>query len=365
MLFKIIAVVLFAVVCRHLLVLVDILGFFRTVHTHWPGPCRNVGPINTGSEQIVVTSDGLAFITSGLLTEYRGDTVDPRMKSFFEGKIFLFNFSDPEKDAKALEIDVKFDFMPHGMGLYEDQENGEIRLFVVNHREGEDTVEIITYQRKTSTLRHVKTIRDPLFTSLNDVTPTGPNAFYATNDGYFRNSTLRVPELFLFLPWGSIVYFDGKMTRKVVDSVYEPNGISMSSDGTTVVVCMAFQQSIHIYHRQGDNSLILSRELKVQMSCDNVFIHPKTGHLWLGVLAKPHTVIESIGNIEKTSPAMACRLEPRGPPTDVFQSFQIYEVFADNTGLISTSSSVVEYGDKLLIGSISHKLVFCEMETKY
>lgn len=356
---------LVAVVSRQILFFVDVLGYFGTIRTHWPGPCRNIDPITSGAETIVVTKDGLAFITSGLVPEYRGEIVDPRMKATFEGKIYLFDLNKPEKQAKSLKIDKKIDFMPHGMSLLEDESSGEIKLFVVNHREHEDTIEIMLYDREVDILRHITTISDPLFTSLNDVAAYGPNSFYVSNDGYFRNSSLRIPERLLTLPWGSLIYCEDTRCRKVISSSYEPNGVALSLDKSMVFVNMPFFKSIHVYKVTSDNSLDLQHELNVATSFDNVYVHPITGDLWLGALALPYRVAEAASNISYKAPALACRLGFHGPTTDPFSSFQLFEVFADTTGLVSTSSSVVEYQGKLLIGSIFHKLAYCEVETKY
>ncbi|XP_071839049.1 serum paraoxonase/arylesterase 2-like [Apostichopus japonicus] len=365
MLLKILCGILVAIVCRQILFFVDVFGIYVTVRTHWPGPCRNVEPVVTGSENIAVTKDGLAFITSGLVPQYRRETVDPRMRRTFQGKIYLFDFNTPEKDAQDLKIDREIDFMPHGISLLEDESTGEIKLFVVNHREHHDTIEVMVYDQHEMTLHHVTTITDPLFTSLNDVVADGPNSFYVTNDGYFRNSSLRTPERLLTLPWGSVLYFNDKSTHVVVPRAYEPNGIAISNDKSMVFVNMPFLKSIYVYKRNTDDSLDLVHNLNVNISFDNVYVHPVTGHLWLGALAIPHKVATAAANIDHIAPAVACRLEPRGPPTDVFQSFHLYEVFADSTGLLSTSSCVVEYNGKLLVGSIFHKLVYCLMETKY
>ena len=80
-----------------------------------PGKCRIVPGISCGSEQISVTADGLAFITSG----YRDMTRCNR--DFLRGGIYVFDFNNPDMNVTKLHIvGESFDtgsFVPHGMDL--------------------------------------------------------------------------------------------------------------------------------------------------------------------------------------------------------------------------------------------------------
>ena len=77
-----------------------------------------------------------------------------------------------------------------------------------------------------------------IITSLNDLVATGPESFYASNDGCLRSPTSRERLIFveMLTSWncGSVVYYDGAAGRIVKSGFLFANGIQMSSDGKYV-----------------------------------------------------------------------------------------------------------------------------------
>lgn len=363
MLIKVIKILLFLFVVRQLIWLILLAGFHKTMWNHWPGPCRNVAPIEEGAEDIVVTKEGMAIISSGVDISYRGELTDPRFKNA-EGKLFSFNFNNPTKNATKLDFKADFEFKPQGMSLWE-ADNGVKHIFVVNHRKAGEYVEIFKLSGTVEkpVVEHVRSVEDQLFTSLNDVIATGLDSFYATNDGLLRFSNFRIFERLFRLRLGSVVHFDGSSTRVVVPSTFEYNGMDMSTDGRFVFIASPFvSESITIYERSENNDLKFHQEVVVGTLIDNIYYDPETADLWCGCAPIAHRMIEALENADAPwAPSFVLRVKGLGPKDKPFETFKLYDVFADDGILMSSSASAVVRGNKLLIGSIHHKLSYCEM----
>ena len=125
------------------------------------------------------------------------------------------------------------DFTPHGMGHWVTKD-GEMILYIINHRHRGDTVDSFVYNPKKKSLKYRKSFENPLLHSLNDLVLMDLDKFYVTVDHYFLGLTGRITEELLRLPLGQVLYVNGsgpEMEVKVaVDSLKFPNGIAMSND---------------------------------------------------------------------------------------------------------------------------------------
>lgn len=63
--------------------------------------------------------------------------------------------------------------------------------------------------------------------SLDDIAVVSKDRFYVTNMHFFKDANLRTAELYLALPFGNIVYFDGQKSRMVDQWVATPTGIAV------------------------------------------------------------------------------------------------------------------------------------------
>ena len=125
------------------------------------------------------------------------------------------------------------DFTPHGMGHWVTKD-GEMILYIINHRRRGDTVDSFVYNPKKKSLKYRKSFENPLLFSLNDLVLMDLDKFYVNVDHYFLGFTGRVTEEMLRLPLGQVLYVNGKepkMEIKVVmSSLKFPNGIAVSND---------------------------------------------------------------------------------------------------------------------------------------
>ncbi|PIK36873.1 hypothetical protein BSL78_26298 [Apostichopus japonicus] len=312
------------------------MGYHKTVYAHWPGKCHSVHPVLQGSEDIALSEDNLAFISSGLRIQVCDlDGIDPRNNEFV-GRIYLFDFNNPEAGAS------------------------EMILPKVNHRADEETVELFTFDRKNSnnSLAHVRTYREPEFRSLNDVLAVSSEEFYVTNDGYFRNCWKTLEFLFL-LKWSSIVHVTQEGGGEIVATGHALNSLGKSSG--LVFATSPVGRFLNVYKRNDDGTLLLRHSIDVGTGIDNIFVHPHTMDLWFGAHPIGHAFLEHTTNLDTPAPSQVIRLHPTGEQDDPFSSVELFEPFSDSGKLISASSSVAVSGNRLLIGSLLQKLVYCEM----
>lgn len=66
--------------------------------------------------------------------------------------------------------------------------------------------------------------------SVNDIVAVGVENFYATNDHYFTNEYLKLPEMLFSLPWCNVVYYSPEAVREVAGGFFGANGINISPD---------------------------------------------------------------------------------------------------------------------------------------
>ncbi|XP_006813028.1 serum paraoxonase/lactonase 3-like [Saccoglossus kowalevskii] len=128
MLLRLIVFVVLAVVATRLCKLAYILGYHKAIYNQYPGPCRVVPNVDKGSEDITVTSDGLAFISSGV-TSPRYIHNPRHSPQLVKGRIFLFDFNNPDENATEISLVGNFgrdSFYPHGISLYEDPKTGTV-----------------------------------------------------------------------------------------------------------------------------------------------------------------------------------------------------------------------------------------------
>ena len=131
------------------------------------------------------------------------------------------------------------DFTPHGMGHWITKD-GEMLLYVINHRRGGDTVDSFIYNPEKKSLKHRRTFESPLYHDLNDLVLVDLDEFYVTVDLYFGSKLGKNVEVLFRLPLGQILYVNGKGSedevKVAIDGVKYPNGIAKSNNGRYIVI---------------------------------------------------------------------------------------------------------------------------------
>lgn len=321
------------------------------VPKHLPN-CVALKNLDYGSEDITILENGLAFISTGL--KFPG-----LPSSDVPGKIFLLDLQESQMKPVELRMPRNFDldsFNPHGISVYIDPSDSTVYLFVVNHPQQKSQVELFKFVEEDRALEHLKTIKHDLLYSVNDIVAVGVDSFYATNDHYFNQEILKVfVEPLLPLSWANVVYYSTEEVKVVSEGYFFANGINMSPDKRYIYVVEFFDQKVHVLERKEDNSLANVKSVAVGTLCDNVEVDPENGDLWLG--CHPNAW-------------KAFMFDPKDPPGSEIIRIQnvhsdqpvVTQVYADNGHVIMGSSVAATYGGKLLIGSVFHKALCCDLQ---
>nr|XP_033786986.1 serum paraoxonase/arylesterase 2-like [Geotrypetes seraphini] len=315
--------------------------------------CHLIDGIETGAEDIDILPYGLAFISSGLKF--------PGMTSFAPdqpGKIFLMDLNEESPVATELRISPGFDvdsFNPHGISTYIDQNDGTVYLFVVNHPQFKSTVELFRFVEEENVLEHLKTIHHDLLPRVNDIVALGLDSFYATNDHYFSGEFMGILEQVLDLSWSNIIYYSPQEVKEVATGFHSANGISISTDRNYVYVSDALGHSIHVMEKHADWSLSQVKVLEFDNLLDNLFVDPIKGDVWAGCHPKgwkllfyspddpPESEVIRVQNILSENPIVT-------------------QVYANNGSVLQGSSVACVYDRKLLVGTVFHRALYCELE---
>jgi len=148
-------------------------GEFSKIQSHFIGNCEAVEGVLSSEDITIHPRTGVAFISSDDRRQ------PPEGQNARRGAILAYNLA--AQDPQLVDLTREFDgeFRPHGIGLLLGEE-GNDRLFVVNHRSDGHFVEIFEYMGDR--LVHLESVSGDQMHSPNDVIPVGPRAFYVTND---------------------------------------------------------------------------------------------------------------------------------------------------------------------------------------
>uniref|UniRef100_A0A3P8T6N9 Paraoxonase n=1 Tax=Amphiprion percula TaxID=161767 RepID=A0A3P8T6N9_AMPPE len=298
-----------------------------------------------GAEDITILKDGLAFFSSGLKF--------PEMHSFCDepGKMYVLN----------LELDLS-SFNPHGISVYTDETDDNIYVFVVNHPHEASQVEIFRFVAE-DTLVHLKTITHPLLHSVNDIVAVGKESFYATNHFSFPNQALHFLTIILAMPMCDVVYYSPSEVRVAAGGIMSGNGINISPDKRYIYVSDILDHEIDIFERKKErlNELNVTHLLPLEVLsvgvgslCDNIEVDHRTGDLWLGCHPNPMKML----NFDLKDP----------PGSEILKIKNIHSEhpvvsmeYADNGQVIMASTVAAPYEGKLLIGTVFHKALYCDL----
>ncbi|XP_074051456.1 serum paraoxonase/arylesterase 2-like [Macrotis lagotis] len=313
--------------------------------------CHLIKGVEAGSEDIDILPNGLAFLSVGLKF--------PWMQCFAPekpGGILMMDLNKESSRALELRVSRGFDlasFNPHGISTFIDKDD-TVYLFVANHPEFKSTVEIFKFLEEENSLLHLKTLHHELLPSVNDIIAVGPEHFYATNSPYFSDIFLKYLEIYLNLRWTNVIYYSPEGVRVVAEGFDMANGITMSSDEKYIYVADSFAHEIHVMEKHANWSLTQMKVLHLDTVVDNLSIDPSTGDLWVG--CHPNVLKVFI-------------YDPNNPPASQVLRIQnilsetptVSIIYANNGSVLQGSSVASIYGRKLLIGTLYHRALQCQV----
>ncbi|XP_005089445.2 serum paraoxonase/arylesterase 2 [Aplysia californica] len=364
MLKKAILVGLLAAVVYFVGTTVKMLGLHLHYYKHHPGTCRVVENAGLSSEDFHVTSEGLAFITSGVaFASAPSGFIEFQEKN--KGRILVYNFKNPKKGAVGLKIKPSktldlAKFKPHGISVLEDKTKGEHLVYVVNHPIPEpDAVEKFRFNPKTNELVHLKSITSNVMTTTNDLAVVEEDKFYITNFVYFNERSLATFEGLFQLPLGGVLYYNGTGFTQVTPALVQPNGVFLSKDLRYLYVNMPMEQQIRVYKRQKDNSLAPVQVLPVYSAVDNLHLSQDGKTLYSTGHPVVYKILAHMEDPAQKAPSQVLQL-PLNLKTGEIQMDQASELFYDHGDLIKASTVGSVYENSLLIGSLMDSLVVCD-----
>lgn len=318
-------------------------GVFTKINPHFQGKITEIGGFEGAEDVTIDQQTGLAFISSN----------DFSNKNLENGAIFTLNLSETNPKPQKVTKNLGFNFHPHGISLYQSP-SGVKKLFVVNHRNDGNFIEIFNWQ--DSILVHQESIQDPLIISPNDVLAVGERAFYVTNDHDEPLSSWRAKKDLMQIPMGNVCYFNGKNTQKVADGFLYANGINQTKDGKRIYVAATSGKKIKVFDRNmATGTLTLLDEIAVH-GADNIEMDEQD-NLWLGCHVNLLAFLEHAKEQSKLSPSEIIKI------TYVSKgNYRSESVYQNDGRPISGSSVGAVYKNKLLIGSVfENKVILGEM----
>ncbi len=324
-------------------------GAFADLEPKLVHDCRHV-EVAPGTEDVAIDpSLNAAFISAadrrGWFNADGDGTVNPRNGIY---TLSLDGSDTVRRVSPAME-----NFLPHGISLWEG-DDGEQRLFVVNHPPGgEELVEIFSVG-EAGTLTHLETVSFPAMRSPNDIVAVGPRQFYATNDRRFKTGLLSTLEAYLALPVTDVVYFDGETGRSVVKGMTYANGINKSADGSAIYVAELLKRRVDVFSRNGETGALKRvKTLPVNTAPDNIDV-AGDGALWIAGHSRIFDFVKHAEDPEAIAPSHIIRVDPR--------TGRRADVFIDVEGEINGSSVGAAWDNTLIVGAVfdSHVMV-CPM----
>ncbi|WP_417449975.1 SMP-30/gluconolactonase/LRE family protein [Kordiimonas sp.] len=329
-------------------VLLDTLydgGAFREIVPHFDGRCEKVMGA-TGVEDITVDRDtGLAYLSSH-------DRRRWMRTGEAEGHIYRYRAGSM---AQPLEFpnDYSGSFHPHGIGLWKNPA-GHDRLFVVNHPNSDEAgsrmdssrSQVEVFDVLEDGLRHVRTVKPDGDYSLNDVTPDGPDTFYASVDRGSSTSFGRTLETFGRLARGGIARGDASGIWRVEGDLTYPNGISVSPDGRYLMVAETTGNRVLAYRRRGeDGSLERIAEANLGTASDNIE-WAEDGSFWIGAHPVALAFPAHARDAANRSPSQVIRVRFDGT------GFESEEIYLNDGDPLSGSSVAAPIGNRFLLGAV-------------
>ncbi|XP_076458750.1 serum paraoxonase/arylesterase 2-like isoform X1 [Babylonia areolata] len=366
---KIVVVSLLAVTAQHVARFMVHVGMFSHFFKHYPGPCKKVENIQPGSEDFYTLPDGLTFISSGFREQCMGPSIDEHFRQHkIKGRIYLFDFKKVNEGVKELKIasTEKFNadtFHPHGISVWEDKKAGHHVVFVVNHPHEQpvaDRIEKFIFDPDKLELNHHSYYSGEALKVVSDVVAVSGSSFYVSNMFSEHSWGRMVVEVLGLLPWASLVFCEHSLCQEVAIGLMGACGLATSvvGDQQYIYVAAALGREIRVYRRNPDNSLRLQQIFPLHTFPDNIQVDHKTGDLYAGCHPIGHKILVHLDSpMGNPSPSQVLQLKVQdGNITSV------QELFYDHGELISASTSATVYNRKLLIGSIFHNLVTCDVD---
>ncbi|KAG0374535.1 Serum paraoxonase/arylesterase 2 [Mortierella sp. AD032] len=313
----------------------------------------------------------------------------PSSKTANNGGIYTLDLN--HKNGSPKEVKLKSftsdDFHPAGMSLYDFQDEKtherRTRLFVINHSHKGDVVEIFDYSADTNSLTFVKSVKSDLFVTPKDIAAIDQDRFYLTNHHAMGNKYGRVIEDAAGAAMGTVVYYNGQETLKVLENLSNPYGIASSPDGKQIYVSSFMEKVVHVYNTTEDvaqGQLEHDVDIWIGNHVDNLSVDRHTGDIYVASHPSYATYLRHKLGYEPQSPSHVVKIEKLAPENYIPQEssmddyyffpkpelpplrWEVKDLFYSNGEDISASTVAAYWNNDLVLGSSSsHHLLRCTL----
>jgi len=294
----------------------------------------------TGSEDIVIDKEnGIAFISS---IDRRLYLKNKKIKS-----AIYACFLNRDNCILNLTKDIDFDFKPHGISLFRDEE-GRLFIYVINHRDNVEYVEKFLYD--ADKLIHIKSFTGNLMISMNDLVVTDNDKFYFTNDHKNRSGLLRLLEDYFILSESNACFFNGSESFIAADNINYANGINISLDGKKVYITSTLKKELRIYNRNIEtNKLQFDRNIKLKTGVDNIDVD-SNDNIWIGSHPKLLKLMSHSKDKNNKSPSQILKIYSN--------NYSVKNIYLNDGSEISGLSVGAVYNDIIVLGTIFDDTVY-------
>ncbi|KAG0209653.1 hypothetical protein BGX28_010169 [Mortierella sp. GBA30] len=355
------------------------------------GNCYRTAFIPGPSDIEISDQEQLAFVSSDDRSWKKESRFfhRPSVKTPQNGGIYTLSLNQKNESPKEVRLDSysSDDFHPAGMSLISfkdpDTQKDISRLFVINHSHKGDMVEVFDYSAQYNTLTFVKRVESSLFVTPKDIVAVDKDRFYLTNHHAMGVKYGRVVEDVVGLALGTVVYYNGTETRKVLESLSNPYGIAISPDASQVYVSAFMDKVVHIYNTTEDVSqgeLVHDADIWVGNHVDSLSVDKHTGDIYVASHPSYSTYLRHKLGYEPQSPSHVIKIEKLSPENYISQDstqpdfyffpkpdlpplkWEVKDLFYSNGEDISASTVAAYWSNDLILGSSSsHHLLRCSL----
>ncbi|PJZ71351.1 arylesterase [Leptospira perolatii] len=284
-----------------------------------------------------------------------------------DGFLFVIDLKSPNPQPIRIETNYPKSFRPHGISLL--NKNGKYRLFVISHPimfkehaiEVFERTEVPSAKSKTGVWKHIRTLKDPLLTSPNDLFVRAEDEIFVSND-HGSGGVMR----YLFddafnIDRGPIAYFDGKTWSSLGNELNYGNGILSvkRSDGSEFLYRSGFTDrgvyKFPILRESGKLTLGEPKLISLDSGTDNL-IEDEDGKVIVVTHKSTWKFLRQMRDPNYPSPTQVFVINP----DDSFN-----EIYADTGEEISAGSTALTYAGKLYIAQVFNDFVLgCNLPKK-
>lgn len=314
-------------------------GYFRTVENKFDGEI--LAKIDLpGAEDMTASADGSFLIISSF------DRASRRNGNLKQGGLYFMDLKTDSFHVKSLTENMEKPFYPHGLDMIRLDSNRH-RLFVINHVEDTNLVEVFTLYDRDS-LVYEKTLTDETMFSPNDIVAVGENQFYFTNDKNSKDALGKFNENYLLLNRCRVTYFDGENYRDVItDGKPYTNGIKYDFNRKFMYIASSRSFSVDVYLRESNGDLKIIETLQTNTGVDNIELDEE-GNLWIGCHPNLLAFSSYAKGKQEFAPSEIIKIEYKG----VVDGYETTSVFVDDGKNVSATSTAAIYKDLIFTGNV-------------